>query len=648
MEIRSVFPAVALGPAPASRIDDAAPAELISRPCKLSGTWSKPLPLLFILVIFMASSTFLNIANPIWEAIDEPGHFQYVKFVAEQHRLPSVSEHLPSLAVADCASHCVAQGDVQRELPLYYLVEAPFVLPIDLNSNVSWVANPHFTWAGYPDRDGVALHLATEAWPYRGMVLGVHVMRAVSAVMVIGALLAIYFTAAAIGWGSGFAVLATAVAAVTPGLLLTSASVNNDNAAILTCSLALLGAVRAVTDPARQWRWLGFAALSTLLALFAKGSSYFLVPIVFLVALYIARRYFQRFDMRVPLAGIGSMLILGAVLLRTTPYQLRATIANLPWEIASVGQDWPCNCTMFAQPLWGAIPNLWETWWGSYGWETFHPPAPFYRPFLAVTLLAVAGVLLLIWRNVRLGLRNSLHHRDSAALLLLGGAFMLLLTIVDVRVIVSHSSGGTTHARFLFPAIAAGAILIAAGLFILPRWLRVFGFVLLFSSSLSLIGYSAYILPHAFGSDLPVFGDLDIARVEHQTTIDFTSGMRVVGWNRALDASGQAGRSVHLRLLWETWTTPDFDYSAFLHLVGPGGYVIAGPDHGPGLQIGVLPHVWQPGEVIPDDWTLQIPADAPPGEYQVVVGVYDYRDLKGIRTNQGQDSVSLGQLPLPS
>lgn len=598
-----------------------------------------------ILLGFLCLTVLLNVANPIWESIDEPGHFQYVKFVAEHHRLPGANDHLPSLAPGNCLVRCVARGQVDRELPLYYILEAPFVLPIDLNSNVSWIANPYFTWPNYPARDGIALHITAEAWPYHGMVLGVHVMRAVSGLMVLVALVALYFTALAIGWGRNFALLAVALAAITPGLLLTSASVNNDSAAVLTCSLALLGAVKALTDKCRPWLWFGLCLLASLLALASKGSSYFLLPVAAVLCVWLAKRQLGTSRIWASLFGVVILVGLVAIILWTPRYQLLATLKELPRDIVSAAHDPACQCSMFAQPIWGAIPNLWETWWGSYGWETFHPPSVFYRPLLVVTLLAAGGLALLIWRTARSGMK-ALRDPGTRALLLLSGALVTSFALVDIRFIASHSSGGTTHARFLFPAITAGAILLSAGLFVLPKLLRIAGFALLFSTCLALNAYSVYILPRAFGPQLPVFGDMRAARVQHQMAVDFSSGMRLVGWSAIPEVADPTHPAVHLRLFWEAWTTPNFDYSAFLHLAGPNGLALSGSDHGPGLQLGLLPHLWQPGEIIPDDWTVQLPTSLPAGRYQLATGVYDYRNLKSVPTMQGQNSVAIGEIAL--
>ncbi len=63
------------------------------------------------------------------------------------------------------------------ETPAYYPSAAPFVLPIDLNSNTSWAPNPYFTWANHLLRNGAAIHRLAEQWHYNGEVLGAHLPR---------------------------------------------------------------------------------------------------------------------------------------------------------------------------------------------------------------------------------------------------------------------------------------------------------------------------------------------------------------------------------------------------------------------------------------------------------------------------------------
>jgi hypothetical protein len=79
--------------------------------------------------------------------------------------------------------------------------------------------------------------------------------------------------------------------------------------------------------------------------------------------------------------------------------------------------------------------------------------------------------------------------------------------------------------------------------------------------------------------------------------------------------------TLHLTLYWEALDMVDSDYTVFTHIVDRDGAVLAQQDNKP--QGGEFPTVdWFPGDVIPDEYTLSLPADAPPGDYDLEVGMY--------------------------
>lgn len=83
----------------------------------------------------------------------------------------------------------------------------------------------------------------------------------------------------------------------------------------------------------------------------------------------------------------------------------------------------------------------------------------------------------------------------------------------------------------------------------------------------------------------------------------------------------RSGEAVQVTLWWEALTRPEKDYTAFIHVIGPDGRIWA--QHDVLLQNGDRPtSAWEPREIVRQDHVLRIAADAPPGEYVVVGGVY--------------------------
>lgn len=88
-----------------------------------------------------------------------------------------------------------------------------------------------------------------------------------------------------------------------------------------------------------------------------------------------------------------------------------------------------------------------------------------------------------------------------------------------------------------------------------------------------------------------------------------------------LDPTPSAGGLVRLRLEWQAAAPMTTQYKIFVHLFA-GDKIIAQHD---GQAMGELrpTNTWQAGETIVDQFAIQLPPDAPPGDYQLRIGLYD-------------------------
>jgi len=98
--------------------------------------------------------------------------------------------------------------------------------------------------------------------------------------------------------------------------------------------------------------------------------------------------------------------------------------------------------------------------------------------------------------------------------------------------------------------------------------------------------------------------------------------LRLLGVSPDLvDHPVRPGEKLSLTLHWQVLAPTDEAYTLFVHAVGADGAVLTQVDGQP--QGGFCPTVfWDPGERLQDGVVLQIPADAEPGVYQVVGGLY--------------------------
>lgn len=138
-----------------------------------------------IVIIFIGLSLVYNVATPAGEGVDEIPHLRFTLYVKEHHALPILPFH--------ARNDTVLMG---HHPPLYYILAAILVTPLDTTDlRVALPPNPHFIWIeGYgPGNRNVFLHspvTGQDPWPYRRIILAIHVLRLFSTLLGVAALLA--------------------------------------------------------------------------------------------------------------------------------------------------------------------------------------------------------------------------------------------------------------------------------------------------------------------------------------------------------------------------------------------------------------------------------------------------------------------------
>jgi 4-amino-4-deoxy-L-arabinose transferase-like glycosyltransferase len=134
--------------------------------------------------------------------------------------------------------------------------------------------------------------------------------------------------------------------------------------------------------------------------------------------------------------------------------------------------------------------------------------------------------------------------------------------------------------------------------------------------------FLAYLVPAGTPAQLPPFTPL-------QANWDNKIGL--LGY--ALDSPAYApGDTIHLTLYYRALGKVDKDYTVFTHLLGTlnpatGGPLWAQSDSEP-CRRGYRTSVWEADEVVIDHFELAIPTQAPPGEYELEMGFYDWHTLE--------------------
>jgi hypothetical protein len=148
---------------------------------------------------------------------------------------------------------------------------------------------------------------------------------------------------------------------------------------------------------------------------------------------------------------------------------------------------------------------------------------------------------------------------------------------------------------------------------------------------------------------LRVHGPASPVRQPQHSVTGSWPGVQLVGYD-VNEEVYRPGDVVYLQLWWQTGAAIPNDLTVFTHLLGParadGSTVWAGRDSPPGD--GSLPTTaWSPGDLILDEYQLVLPADTPPGEYLIDMGLYDTA-ANGTRVKMvnpaGQDRLILGKV----
>ena len=96
--------------------------------------------------------------------------------------------------------------------------------------------------------------------------------------------------------------------------------------------------------------------------------------------------------------------------------------------------------------------------------------------------------------------------------------------------------------------------------------------------------------------------------------------VELVGYDLGGVARVVPGENLHLRLVWRAPRRIGRHYTVFTHLVDSQGHIWAQHDTLPGREYSTL--FWAPGEVVVDEYTLQVDPGAPAGTYRIEVGLY--------------------------
>ena len=555
--------------------------------------------LVALLLSHLLLSLAFSLANPPFEATDEWEHYAFVRHLIEERRLP-----IQSIDEPRSQSH---------HAPLYYVVGALLTGWIE-DSGEPPVQNPY--WAYRAERVGndnkrLYLHTGVGGEGCTGRCLATRLLRMFS--ILLGAASVYFIWKALREWVPSVPALAlggTGLVALSPMFVYMSGAINNDGMIVMWGAAAVWLSVRAIRR-GLDLRQALMAGLVLGLALLSKASGLLLIPILILAYLLSAWCHGQ---WRQAIIGVALIVMVAAVLsgwwfLRNLQLYGELTGVRLSVDIwgARSGDE-----TLLAAV--SQLPYLWTTFWGRFGYGQIPLCSPIYFGLAVVVALALLGLVRLLVHPP-----TWLDKEAKLCMLLQATAIGLFLAGTVNYMYISPMGG---NGRFLFPAMAAVAGLVFAGIIgVFPqRWSLGLSLVAPVSmAGLSVIAFLVFFMPAYTPPDL--IGPDDIPA--GVTTADVLFGdIQLIGFSLNQDRV-RPGDEATVTLCWSSQVALTEDYAYFVHFLGPEESIIGARDTHPGL--GLFPTTeWMPGDAFCDVLALQVEEWAPaPAVYAVEIGWYE-------------------------
>jgi hypothetical protein len=113
-----------------------------------------------------------------------------------------------------------------------------------------------------------------------------------------------------------------------------------------------------------------------------------------------------------------------------------------------------------------------------------------------------------------------------------------------------------------------------------------------------------------------------------------------VNWDNQIELLGydldkdtyQPGETIHLTVTYRATDLPQADYTVFVHLLGPNNPATGGPlwaqDDSEPCRRSYPTSAWGTDEIVVDRYAVTLPAEAPAGEYQLAMGLYEWQTMQ--------------------
>jgi len=416
-------------------------------------TLSRPI-LLIILLAYIALGLSYAKMTPLWQVPDEPAHYNYVEYVAEENALPVLQPGDYPQAYLEGIKARQFPADMSiapiryesHQPPLYYLTAS-------------------------------VLYRVLGDLPLPTQVLG---LRLLSVFFGVAILLMAYLTVRGIFPNdSGLILGTTAFIAFVPMHIAMTAGINNDALAELVLACTLWQLIRLLKTDFDSKRSI-LLGITIGLGLLTKTTTYVSVPLAIIVVLSMA--YGDRgssSQVSWKRIAVRSALILGPALLVSLPWLLRNVAIYGPtdplgWQRHDEVVAGQLTTTDFLsqvgllQYLWAFVCTTFQSFWAQFGWMGILVDRRIYFTLALLCIYVTLGLALFIARQKKDAHRFT-RFQEQALILLAISAFLTLCTYLWYNTKFVQHQG-----RYLFPAMTPIGLFFTLGLreLMADQWTR--------------------------------------------------------------------------------------------------------------------------------------------------------------------------------
>jgi 4-amino-4-deoxy-L-arabinose transferase-like glycosyltransferase len=544
-------------------------------------------PLLWIIVIFLALAAANGFIIPSFESMDEPEHFNYMRYLADGHGLPD------QLDVATALEYNYYQEGGQP--PLYYILGSLVLRALgeDVDDVESLtVPNPFSTCGDLTQTVSKGLWTRDprhEAPPWHGAALGNHAVRLLSAVFGAVTVVGVHATARSAFPGTrNVGLVAAALVAFNPRFLVLSGTVTNDTLLAALCAWGLYLCVQTLRQGPSWPRSIALGTVAGLASL-TKVSGLFLLPLAGLALLgWLWRsREWARFGVHLTVVAVLALAIGGWWYLSNLARYGDPGFVPLLTQDTGRRAEWPARLVV------PEIRKFYESYWTAANYCELR--YGFFPLYAGLSVLGVVGLVPALRRSESAA-------RRSAALL---GVWTLLIILSWATF---NSMVFAPNGRYLFQANAAIGSLLAAGILALVgRWPVVWRGLVLGLAAMAMVTPVGVLGP-LFAAP-PARGD-ERFQAEQPLEAIFGDRVRLLGYELNTDEV-QAGEEIGVTLYLSAVRpiTESLALGLQLKSAGPNDdAVLSNLRNWPGG--GNLPTTaWLPGEVYADRYSLRVRED---------------------------------------